>query len=126
MKKIQIGVMGSAEDLNYGIDALECAKEIGKEIAKSGNILVYGANVGDQQSVQNMVNYTISNFGEIDVLINNAGISCSGLLQDISFDEWNSVISTNLTGTYNLCKCVLPEMINKKRGKIILRFNAVQ
>ena len=43
MKKIQIGVMGSAEDLNYGIDALECAKEIGKEIANSGNILVYGA-----------------------------------------------------------------------------------
>ncbi len=43
MKKIQIGVMGSAEDLNYSKDALECAKEIGREIAKSGNILVYGA-----------------------------------------------------------------------------------
>lgn len=43
MKKIQIGVMGSAEDLNYGKEALECAKEIGKLIAKSGNILVYGA-----------------------------------------------------------------------------------
>lgn len=43
MKKIQIGVMGSAEDLNYGNDALECAKEIGKLIAKSENILVYGA-----------------------------------------------------------------------------------
>lgn len=43
MKKIQIGVMGSAEDLNYSKEALECAKEIGKEIAKSGNILVYGA-----------------------------------------------------------------------------------
>ena len=43
MKKLQIGVMGSAEDLNYGKEALECAKEIGKEIAKSNNILVYGA-----------------------------------------------------------------------------------
>ena len=43
MKKIQIGVMGSAEDLNYGKEALECAKEIGREIANSGNILVYGA-----------------------------------------------------------------------------------
>ncbi len=43
MKKIQIGVMGSAEDLNYSKEALECAKEIGREIAKSGNILVYGA-----------------------------------------------------------------------------------
>ena len=43
MKKIQIGVMGSAADLNYSGEALECAKKIGYEIAKSGNILVYGA-----------------------------------------------------------------------------------
>ncbi|MBR3134928.1 MAG: hypothetical protein IKG56_05660 [Clostridia bacterium] len=43
MKKLQIGVMGSAEDLNYGNDALEFAKEVGKLIAESGNILVYGA-----------------------------------------------------------------------------------
>ncbi len=43
MKKIQIGVMGSAEDLNYSKEAVEYAKEIGKEIAESGNILVYGA-----------------------------------------------------------------------------------
>jgi len=43
MKKIQIGVMGSAADLNYSDEALECAKKIGYEIAKSKNILVYGA-----------------------------------------------------------------------------------
>lgn len=43
MKKIQIGIMGSAEDLNYSEDAVLFAKELGKEIAKSGNILVYGA-----------------------------------------------------------------------------------
>ena len=46
MKKIQIGVMGSAEDLNYSKEALEWAKEIGKEIANSNNILVYGAEKG--------------------------------------------------------------------------------
>ena len=43
MKKIQIGVMGSAEDLNYSDEALACAKSLGKLIAESGNILVYGA-----------------------------------------------------------------------------------
>ena len=43
MKKLQIGIMGSAEDLNYSKDALMFAKELGKEIAQSGNILVYGA-----------------------------------------------------------------------------------
>ena len=43
MKKLQIGIMGSAEDLNYSDEALSFAKELGKLIAKSGNILVYGA-----------------------------------------------------------------------------------
>lgn len=43
MKKLQIGVMGSAADLDYKDEAVECAKELGKLIAESGNILVYGA-----------------------------------------------------------------------------------
>ena len=43
MKKIQIGIMGSAADLNYGVEAVKFAKELGKLIAESGNILVYGA-----------------------------------------------------------------------------------
>lgn len=43
MKKIQIGIMGSAADLDYGEEAIEFAKELGKLIAESGNILVYGA-----------------------------------------------------------------------------------
>ena len=46
MKKLQIGVMGSAADLNFSDDALKFAKELGKLIAKSGNILVYGAEKG--------------------------------------------------------------------------------
>jgi 3-oxoacyl-[acyl-carrier protein] reductase len=92
------------------------ANEIARELP---NVKVYGADVADQNSVINMIEYTKNVFGSIDVLINNAGISCTGLLQDISIDEWNRVIATNLTGTYNLCKAVLPEMISKKDGSII-------
>ena len=46
MRKLQIGIMGSAADLNYGDDALQFTKELGKLIAESGNILVYGAEKG--------------------------------------------------------------------------------
>ncbi len=96
------------------------SESLANEIAKEfDNVKVYGANVADQQSVINMVNYTNQVFGGIDVLINNAGISYTGLLQDMSLDEWNNLMSVNLTGTYNLCKAVLPEMIAKKSGKII-------
>ena len=96
------------------------SENIANEIANDlPNVKVYGANVGDQQSVYNMVEYANREFGGIDVLINNAGISCTGLLQDISLDEWNNLMNVNLTGPYNLCKAVLPQMISKKKGKII-------
>ena len=57
--------------------------------------------------------------GEIDVLINNAGISYIGLLQDMSIEEWNRVIATNLTAAFSCSKFVIPDMLKKKSGKII-------
>ena len=55
----------------------------------------------------------------IDVLINNAGISHIGLLQDMSIDEWNNVINTNLTSVFSCCKYAIPYMVAQKQGKII-------
>ena len=54
-----------------------------------------------------------------DILINNAGISYVGLLQDMSYDEWKNVIDTNLTSVFNLSKMVIPNMVAKKNGRII-------
>lgn len=57
--------------------------------------------------------------GGVDVVINNAGISYVGLLQDMSPDEWNRLISTNLTSVYNMCHAAIPSMVHKKYGRII-------
>ncbi len=92
------------------------ANEIASEFS---NVKVYGADVGIQENVVNMVNYAKENFGGIDILINNAGISCTGLFQDLQKDEWDKLMNVNLTGVYNCTKAVLPEMISKKQGKII-------
>ena len=92
------------------------ANEIASEFS---NVKVYGADVGNQDCVINMVNYAKEHFGGIDILINNAGISCTGLLQDLQKDEWDRLLNVNLTGVYNCTKAVLPDMISKKQGKII-------
>ncbi|SHJ69444.1 elongation factor P 5-aminopentanone reductase [Parasporobacterium paucivorans] len=55
----------------------------------------------------------------INVLVNNAGISHFGLLQDMTMEEWNRVLSTNLTSAFLLSKYVLPDMIRNKKGKIV-------
>ena len=92
------------------------ANEIASEFS---NVKIYGADVANQENVTNMVNYANDHFGGIDILINNAGISCSGLFQDLQKDEWDRLINVNLTGVYNCTKAVLPSMISKKSGKII-------
>lgn len=92
------------------------ANEIASEFS---NVKVYGADVASQENVINMVNYAQEHFGGVDILINNAGISCSGLFQDLQQDEWNRLMNVNLTGVYNCTKAVLPGMISKKQGKII-------
>lgn len=55
----------------------------------------------------------------IDILINNAGISYIGLLSDMSFDNWEHLIHTNLSSVFSCCKCAIPYMVAQKSGKII-------
>lgn len=96
------------------------SEDISNQIARElNNVKVYGANVADKMKVNNMINYAIDNFGKIYVLINNAGISSSGLFQDLPFEEWQRIMDVNLNGVFNCTQAVLPGMIERKSGKII-------
>ena len=55
----------------------------------------------------------------MDVLINNAGISYIGLLTDMSIDDWNRIVSTNLTSVFSTSRLAIPHMVHEKKGKII-------
>lgn len=55
----------------------------------------------------------------LDVLINNAGISYIGLLTDMTYQEWQQVIETNLSACFLTCKYAVPEMVRRRRGKIV-------
>ena len=55
----------------------------------------------------------------LDVLVNNAGVSYVGLLADMTYDAWQDVINTNLSSCFLTCKYAIPEMIRRKKGKII-------
>ena len=81
--------------------------------------LTFSGDVSDYSFIHNMVTSTLDCFGHIDVLINNAGISYIGLLSDMSPEEWNRMVSVNLTSVFNTCQCTIPSMVNRKHGKII-------
>lgn len=77
------------------------------------------ANVTNRSDVKSLVSYTLNKFGNIDVLINNVGISESKVFQDISDDDWNNMLNTNLTSAFYTIQEVLPNMIKNKCGCII-------
>ena len=85
------------------------------------NIPVFSmqGDVGSYDFCRNFVTEVKNFFGTIDILINNAGISHIGLFSDMTPDEWNTVINTNLTSVYNLSSLVIPDMVRNKSGKIV-------
>lgn len=90
------------------------------DIAKQyKNVEIFKANVSNPKDVEAIVNFAEEKFKKIDVLVNNAGISSSSLLQDLSLEEWNNLFEVNVTGTFLVTKNVLPNMISNKSGKII-------
>jgi len=81
--------------------------------------LALGCNVKDPGSIQEVVDATLSQFGRIDVLINNAGTSWGAPVEEMRLEHWNKVLETNLTGTFLFSQAVGKIMIGQRRGKII-------
>lgn len=81
--------------------------------------LAFTGDMGDMSKCEELFSKIKKQFGTVDVLVNNAGISYIGLLQDMSTDDWNKVIQTNLTSVFNCCKLAIPGMVEQQQGKII-------
>jgi 3-oxoacyl-[acyl-carrier protein] reductase len=76
-------------------------------------------DIGDYNASREFISKVKEELGPIEVLINNAAVSHIGLFQDMMPDEWNYILSTNLTSVYNCINLSLPDMIRKHQGKII-------
>ena len=81
--------------------------------------IALACDVKSPASIQEVVDATLSQFGRIDVLINNAGISWGAPVEEMRLEDWNKVIETNLTGTFLCSQAVGKVMIRQGQGKII-------
>lgn len=76
-------------------------------------------DIADFDAVQTAVEKLKSTFGIFDILVNNAGVAAFGSVLDMDPKTWKEIIETNLLGTYNVTKVVLPQLIEKNQGDII-------
>lgn len=83
------------------------------------SVSMHKCDVSDSSSVQDEVKKAEEKLGTIDVLINNAGISVTGLDQDLNESDWHRLCNVNLSSVMYFCRTITPSMINRKSGKII-------
>jgi len=98
----------------------EGAKNISKTFSEN-NILGKGMklNVTDNEQISNVLKAVTEEYGTVDILINNAGITRDNILLRMKEDEWDDIIDTNLSSVYKMSKAVLRGMIKKRSGRII-------
>ncbi len=85
----------------------------------SSRILLVGADISKKSDCQRIFDLAIDRFGRIDAVINNAGVSVAGLVQDITDEQLGQVIDVNIRGTYNMCSLAAVHMIKNQSGSIV-------
>ncbi|MGQ9721905.1 MAG: SDR family NAD(P)-dependent oxidoreductase [Candidatus Jordarchaeum sp.] len=118
----QIALNLAKEGANVVINDLEEGKikSVANEVRSHGvKALEAKVDITNWEAVKSMVDNTLKEFGQIDILVNNAGVGAYGLFADLDRKTWNPDINVNVFGVLNCCKAVIPNMIERKYGKIV-------
>ena len=107
-----------------GIAVVDVQKETAEEAARAIETAgvaarAYVCDVSSFEAVKELAVSVESDFGQVDFVINNAGITRDRLLMRMTPDDWNAVLAVNLTGTFNFCKVFGPPMLKRREGGIV-------
>jgi len=100
--------------------SVEKGQALETELAVSGGrVKGYRSDASDHKAAEELIAQVVADFGKIDVVINNAGITRDGLLMRMSEEQWDTVINVNLKSVFNLTKAAIKPMMKAKSGSII-------
>ncbi|MBE7082556.1 MAG: glucose 1-dehydrogenase [Clostridiales bacterium] len=105
--------------INYNKSEMEAVAFANKICAKGQIALPFKADISKNEQAEQLIAFALKNFGHIDVLINNAGISTNKLLVDESYENITQLINNNLVSTINTTRLVAKHMITQGQGKIL-------
>ena len=119
-KAIALGLAAAGADIVVADIVVESAEQVAEEVRALGRrALAVRLDVSDEESAKGMADAAVAEFGKIDHLINNAGITRDNLIMRMKPEEWASVLAVNLTGVFNCTKAVTRTMMKARYGRIV-------
>ena len=116
---LELAARGAAIVVNYH-KSPEAADEVVKQIVEAGGkAAAFQADVSDFKQAESLIKFAIETFGDLRILVNNAGITKDTLIMMMSEADWDAVINTNLKSTFNCSKAAVKHMLRKRAGRII-------
>lgn len=116
---LEFGSRGARVVVNF-IQNASAADEVVKIISESGGeAYAHQADVSVFEQADGLVKTAIEKYGDLHILVNNAGITRDGLIMTMSESDWDDVIQTNLKSTFNCCKAAIRHMLRRRYGRII-------
>ncbi len=102
------------------LSSIEKGQALEAELAGFGTTIKgYRSDAADHKAAEDLVNQVVADFGKLDIVVNNAGITRDGLLMRMSEEQWDEVIRVNLKSVFNLTKAATKQMMRAKAGSII-------
>ena len=116
---LEMARRGASVVVNYN-KSPEAAESVVSDIKASGGKAVsFQSDVSDPQAAQNLIKFAIDTFGDLHILVNNAGITRDTLIMMMSEQDWDAVLDANLKSTFNCSKAAVKHMIRKRYGRIV-------
>ena len=116
---LEFAACGAAVVVNYNKSSHAAEDVIRKIRSGGGKAAAYQADVSDFDRAKELVKFTIDTFGDLNILVNNAGITKDTLIMNMSEGDWDVVQDTNLKSTFNCSKAAVKHMMRKRYGRII-------
>jgi NAD(P)-dependent dehydrogenase (short-subunit alcohol dehydrogenase family) len=105
--------------LKEGYNVVATSREANRKLTSSDNLVLLDGDIGNQQTAAYAVEAAISNFGAIDVLVNNAGIFLKKPFTDFTIEDFDALVSTNLLGFFYIAQRTVKEMLKQKSGCVV-------
>ena len=115
----KLASLGCDVAINYAGNIQKAEETLNSVKAYGVNAQIYQANVANYEEVEAMTRQIIKDFGHLDIIINNAGITSDNLMMRMDQDSFDSVIDVNLKGTWNVCKSITRPILKQRSGVII-------